>query len=50
LEASIPVPPRKSRNVARKCAANKLRITESTAQEVSSSSSVFEYLSWSIAC
>jgi hypothetical protein len=31
LEASIPVPPSKPRNVARKRAANKLRITESTA-------------------
>jgi hypothetical protein len=31
LEASIPVPPSKPRNVARKRAANKQRITESTA-------------------
>jgi hypothetical protein len=43
LEASIPVPPRRPRNVAQKCTTKKLKITESTAQEVSSSSSVVEY-------
>jgi hypothetical protein len=43
LEASLPVPPRRPRNVARKRAAKKLKITESTAQDVSSSSSVVEY-------
>jgi hypothetical protein len=37
------MPPRRPRNVARKRAAKKLKITESTAQEVSSSSSVVEY-------
>jgi hypothetical protein len=34
LEASIPVPPRRPRNVARKRSAKKLKVTESTAQEV----------------
>jgi hypothetical protein len=43
LEASLPVPPRRLRNVVRTRAAKKLKITESTAQEVSSSSSVDEY-------
>jgi hypothetical protein len=43
LEASLPVPPRRPRNVARKRVAKKLKITESIAQEVSSSSSVVEY-------
>jgi hypothetical protein len=43
LEASIPAPPRRPRNVVRKHDTKKLKITESTAQEVSSSSSVVEY-------
>jgi hypothetical protein len=43
LESSLPIPPRRPCNVARKCAAKKPKITESTAQEVSSSSSVVEY-------
>jgi hypothetical protein len=30
LEASLPVPPRKPRNVARKCVAKKLKVTETT--------------------
>jgi hypothetical protein len=30
LEASIPAPPRRPRNVVRKCVAKKLKITEST--------------------
>jgi hypothetical protein len=34
LEASLPAPPRKPRNVARKCVAKKLRVTETTSQEV----------------
>jgi hypothetical protein len=50
LEASLPVPPRRLRNVARKCVAKKLKVTETTAHEVSSSSSVVEYLSWSTTC
>jgi hypothetical protein len=35
LEASLPAPPRKPRNVARKRVANKLKVTETTSQEVS---------------
>jgi hypothetical protein len=50
LEAGLPAPPRRPRNVARKCTTKKLKITESTAQEVSSSSSVVEYFSWSTIC
>jgi hypothetical protein len=34
LEASLPAPPRKSRNVARKCVAKKFKVTETTSQEV----------------
>jgi hypothetical protein len=48
LEASLPVPPRRPRNVARKRVAKKLKVTETTSQEVSSSSRVVEYLSQSI--
>jgi hypothetical protein len=43
LEAILPAPPRRPRNVARKRTAKKLKITESIAEEVSSSSSVVEY-------
>jgi hypothetical protein len=35
LEASLPAPPRKPRNVARKRMAKKLKVTETTSQEVS---------------
>jgi hypothetical protein len=35
LEASLPAPPRKPRNVARKHVAKKLKVTETTSQEVS---------------
>jgi hypothetical protein len=49
LEASLPTPPRKPRNVARKHVAKKLKVTEATAHEVSSLNSVVEYLLWSIA-
>jgi hypothetical protein len=35
LEASLPAPPRKPRNVARKRVAKKLRVSETTSQEVS---------------
>jgi hypothetical protein len=35
LEASLPTPPRKPRNVARKRVAKKLKVTETTSQEVS---------------
>jgi hypothetical protein len=50
LEASLPALPRKPRNVARKRVAKKLKVTETTSQEVSSSSRVVEYLSLSIVC
>jgi hypothetical protein len=45
LEASLPTLPRRPRNVARKRVAKKLKVTETTSQEVSSSSRVVEYLS-----
>jgi hypothetical protein len=45
LEASLPAPPRRPRNVARKRVAKKLKVTETTSQEVSSSSRVVGYLS-----
>jgi hypothetical protein len=35
LDASLPAPPRKPRNVARKRVAKKLKVTETTSQEVS---------------
>jgi hypothetical protein len=35
LEASLPVPPRKPRNVARKRVSKKLKVTETTSQEAS---------------
>jgi hypothetical protein len=35
LEASLPAPPRRPRNVARKHVAKKLKVTEITSQEVS---------------
>jgi hypothetical protein len=48
LEASLPVPPRRPRNVACKRVAKKLKVTETTSQEVSSSSRVVEYLSFHV--
>jgi hypothetical protein len=45
LEASLPALPRKSRNVACKRVVKKLKVTETTSQEVSFSSRVVEYLS-----
>jgi hypothetical protein len=39
---AFPVPPRRPRNVPRKRAAKKLKITESTSQEVGTASSVVE--------
>jgi hypothetical protein len=45
LEASLPVLPRRLRNVARKRVAKKLKVTETTSQEVNSSNRVVEYLS-----
>jgi hypothetical protein len=35
LEASLPAPPRKPRNMARKCVAKKLKVSETTSKEVS---------------
>jgi hypothetical protein len=48
LEASLPAPPRRPRNVARKRVAKKLKVTETTSQEVNSSSRVVKYLSCSV--
>jgi hypothetical protein len=48
LEASLPTPPRRPRNVARKRVAKKLKVTETTSQEVNSSSRVVEYLSCTV--
>jgi hypothetical protein len=45
LEDSLPAPLRRPRNVARKRIAKKLKVTETTSQEVNSSSRVVEYLS-----
>jgi hypothetical protein len=45
LEASLPALLRKQRNVARKCVAKKLKVTETMSHDVSSSSKVVEYLS-----
>jgi hypothetical protein len=50
LEASLPAPPRRPRNMARKRVAKKLKVTETTSQEVNSSSRVVEYLSCSVIC
>jgi hypothetical protein len=44
LEASLPAPPRKPLNKARKRVAKKLKVTETTSREVSSLSMVVEYL------
>jgi hypothetical protein len=44
LEASLPVPPRRPRNVSRKRVTKKLKVIETTSQEASSSSRVVEYL------
>jgi hypothetical protein len=48
LEASLPAPPKRPRNVAHNRITKTLKVTESTSQEVSSSSRVVEYLSCSI--
>jgi hypothetical protein len=48
LEASLPAPPRRPRNIARKRVTKKLKVTETTSQEVNSSSRVVEYLSWNV--
>jgi hypothetical protein len=44
LEASFPALPRRLRNVAHKRVAKKLKVTETTSQEVNSSSRVVKYL------
>jgi hypothetical protein len=44
LEASLPAPPRRPGNLAHKRVAKKLKVTETTSQEVKSSSRVVEYL------
>jgi hypothetical protein len=44
FEASLPAPPRRPRNVARKRFAKKFKVTETTYQEVNSSSRVVELL------
>jgi hypothetical protein len=43
LEASLPAPPKRLRNVVRNRVAKKLKVTETTSQEVSSLSRVVEY-------
>jgi hypothetical protein len=48
FEASLPAPPRRPRNVACKRVAKKLKVTETTSQEVNSSSRVVKYLSCNI--
>jgi hypothetical protein len=45
LEASLLAPPRRPCNVAHKSVAKKLKVTETTSQEVNSSSRIVEYLS-----
>jgi hypothetical protein len=44
LEASLPAPPRRPRNGAHKCMVKKLKIIETTSQELRSLSRVVEYL------
>jgi hypothetical protein len=48
LEASLPAPPRRPRNMARKRVAKKLKVTETTSQEVNSLSRVVEDLSCNV--
>jgi hypothetical protein len=48
LEASLPAPPRRPHNVACKSVAKKLKVTETTSQEVNSSSRVVECLSCNV--
>jgi hypothetical protein len=48
LEASLPAPLRRPRNVARKRIAKKLKVTETMSREVNSSSRVVEYLSFNV--
>jgi hypothetical protein len=48
LEASLPTPRRRPRSVARKRVSKKLKVTETTYQEVNSSSRVVEFLTFSV--
>jgi hypothetical protein len=48
LEASLPAPPRRPHNVARKRITKKLKVTETMSQEVNSSSRVVECLSCNV--
>jgi hypothetical protein len=48
LDASLPAPPRRPRNVARKRVAKKLKVTETKSQELDSSSRVVDYLSFNV--
>jgi hypothetical protein len=48
LEASLSAPPRRPCNVARKRVSKKLKVTETTSQEVDSSSRVVRYLSFNV--
>jgi hypothetical protein len=48
LEASLPAPPRRPRNMACKRVSKKLKVTETTSQEVDSSSRVVKYLSFNV--
>jgi hypothetical protein len=48
LEASLPALLRRPRNMARKRVAKKLKVTETTSQEVNSSSRVVKYLSCNV--
>jgi hypothetical protein len=48
LEATLPAPPRRPRNVARKRVTKKLKVTETTSQEVNSLCRVVEYLSYNV--
>jgi hypothetical protein len=48
LKAGLPAPPRRPRNVARKRVTKKLKVTETTSQEVNSSSRVVEYLTFNV--
>jgi hypothetical protein len=48
LEASLPALPRRPHNVAHKRVAKKLKVSETTSQEVNSSSRVVEYLSCNV--
>jgi hypothetical protein len=50
LEASLAAPPRKPRNPARKQVTKKLRVSETTPQEVRCLTSVVEYPSYEFTC